>query len=189
MSNQEIVTAVIPFTGFYESIHVLPVDNECEELDNEGKEPVVDMKGYKAEYAKVYTIEYRDLLEDALQLVLNFAFESLESPKEYNFETDRIFVTMPQSTLNKMLAKVDYDRWEAQVKATFTSCDGFSSFYSPNLSDWLDNFTITPLDHNQVGSLLLTLTEQYAEEEYGNFSRDGIEDASEMASDYVTEGE
>lgn len=110
-------------------------------------------------------------------------FHELESPAEYNFVTDRIFVALPTETVTKLLTLVDYQQWSDQVKAAFTSRSGFSSYYSNNLCDWLD--AGKPLDHNQLGSLLLTITEQYAQEEYESLCCHGLENASEIAEEYV----
>lgn len=173
------LTAVIPFHGFYESVHSEALD----EVADEGDDPIINYAQYREDYSKEYVVQYRDLMEENIELELHMSFESLESPKEYNFETDRIFVSLPETTLTKLLAKVDYGKWAENVKEMFTSRDGFSSYYSPSLADWLDD--AKPLDHCQIGSLLLTLTEQYAEEDYANLCSLGIDSANDIAEEHV----
>ena len=149
----------IPFSGFYESIHNSQIDNElnygvftdhatgCTNNDKLSQLAFDSMDWRKLfiEYAQEYTKYF------AHKFNLNIEFESLSSPKKYNFSTDRIFVTIPDSDLLKMYAEVDRSLFAENIKKTFTSYDGFSSFYSNDIHDWSTN----PLefDHNEATCL------------------------------------
>ena len=47
--------------------------------------------------SKEYAEEFIFLLENEIGFKLNASFESLESPKEYNFSTDRIFIELTEN--------------------------------------------------------------------------------------------
>lgn len=77
-------------------------------------------------------------------------WDGMTSPREYNFETDRLFVTMPLYILERIRKQVDPATLAAAFKERFTSYDGFISHYAPRvpekpLADW---------DHNETGTLL-----------------------------------
>lgn len=78
-------------------------------------------------------------------------FESLHSPKFYNFQTDIIFAHISTDEIKRIYSLVNKDDFEEVAKEWFTSCPGFISFYSPNIETWGD---IETWDHNQLGALL-----------------------------------
>ena len=49
------------------------------------------------------------------------------------------------------------DTLEATARDMFTSRDGFSSFYSPDVSEWGD---VSEWDHNQIGCLIAAYVAQ-----------------------------
>ncbi len=112
----------VPFSGFYESIHSEAIDRE--------------------DYARAYVNELSSGLE----------FDRLDSPREYNFTTDRIFAKMPLIAARYMLDNVNVTIFTKLCKDTFTSYDGFISHYSPDWTEW--DKDITKWDHNQLGVLL-----------------------------------
>lgn len=78
-------------------------------------------------------------------------FEVSDSPREYNFTTDRIFMTLPRATVRRMRKECDNATLVRVCRERFTSRDGFVSFYANNPYEWgpLDRW-----DHNQVSALL-----------------------------------
>lgn len=85
---------------------------------------------------------------------------TIDSPREYNFGTDRLFIKVPAAKLMDLYNLVDKQIIAQMVKDQFTSYDGFSSFYSNNWADeeWLK---VESWDHNQWCTLLLAICEQY----------------------------
>lgn len=89
---------------------------------------------------------------------VKWEFEEMVSPREYNFSTDRLFVKIDAVLLRELFRQVMLvdNSWafDKAVKESFTSRDGFCSFYDNDpkalaakpLADW---------DHNEVKTLLL----------------------------------
>ena len=122
--------ATVPFSGFYESVHM-------DALEREGE----DFPG--ADWRKVF---------------FGYAgrFESLESPREYNFSTDRIFVDIPADEVRRMLAAVDPETLAQVAKDRHTTRSGFISFYSPWVGDW---GPVDDWDCNQIGTLVIAFVD------------------------------
>ena len=135
--------ATIPFHGFYKSIHDAAFNSA---LEQEGREVGdVDWRkvffGYAAEFAKQFLHEIK----------VQGQFDRLESPREYNFNTDRIFVDIPLPEVVRMLAGVDPETLNRVAEERHASRPGFLSFYSPRVESW---GPVESWDCNQVGTLL-----------------------------------
>lgn len=182
-TNQENkrVVCFIDFPGFYESNLSYAIDQEQEqwtEYYSEGGEESqddFDLSGLNAgqvceamffscDYRKVYQEVAKHFAAGASSLAAEFPglsddplqFESMDSPREYNFSTDRLFLTMSDSDIAALFAisKADgHAGLGAMVEARFTSYDGFASFYSADLADWIDK-PLAEWDHNELGTLL-----------------------------------
>lgn len=151
----------IPFSGFYNSLHDSEIDQTIERMFSDRDTGCItndgiahrlwqscQFKQVHEKYAKAYCEAFADEFEIAIQ------FESMQSPREYNFTTDVIFANIEMPELRKILAKVDRNELADLVRQTFTSCDGFISFYSNDLDSWGD---VSEWDHNQCGTLLQCL--------------------------------
>jgi hypothetical protein len=107
---------------------------------------------------------------------IGLRFESMTSPKFYNFETDKIFAHIPQRTIKELFkrSKADNHATLAKViKSYCTSYSGFMSFYSNQLADWLEK-PLKQWDHNEVQILLIAIIEQASGEEIDGSFRDEI---------------
>jgi len=161
---------VIPFTGFYESEHDAMIDDEINmtfETDDGGNHNIPDemyMNGadYQAmhtEYARLYCAEFADAFNDKTGANIHLAFESLKSPKYYNFETDRIYahITEPDAlSLFEMSARDNHATLRVFIANRFTSRDGFASFYSNDLDVWMTKPFLS-WDHNELETLILAV--------------------------------
>ena len=146
----------IPFSGFYYSLHDSALDSALESIfsdDNGDSRPeimrhafdVINRREVHNAYATAYAAAF------AAEFNLPLQFESLKSPREYNFSTDIIFCTISAKnavllfdTCNKtILAKI--------ARETFTTRYGFTSFYDPDFAEW---GAILTWDHNQLGALI-----------------------------------
>lgn len=119
-----------------------------------------DCVDYRAAYgaiAKDWVSAFDDVLIHALDLPANsLRFHSLISPKYYNFETDRAFASITDETVEALFAISASEGHSSLAKVlqdSFTSYDGFSSFYSNDLAEWLD-VPLEDWDCNEVGALL-----------------------------------
>jgi len=166
MENKAIAT--IPFQGFYNSLYSYAIEGEIEnsvewyaedyELTEAQRETLAN--GYleknvsefyynvSKDYAEAFIYE----IERDTGLALNARFESIESPKEYNFQTDRLFIELPETSA---VAFINYilenhrEELEKLIEQRFTSRDGFWSNYDNTLEAWGDP---SEWDLNQIGT-------------------------------------
>lgn len=157
--------STLPFAGFYSGAHDLEYDREIESLAdyyaNETPDNIpdflMDMARDSADFGN-YCLEYaKDYAESFMQwLSFDGKFESLESPKYYNFETDRVFVELTRDDIARAWRGVDKKRFAKLCRDRFTSRDGFISSYSP---DWRTWGKLSAWDHNQLGALIQAFAE------------------------------
>lgn len=159
MTNK--LSALVPFAGFYETWHDAEFDDVLSRMfDIEG-----DGASYAAELASRFfdTIDWQAAqTEYAQEYCSRFAaalgmkvceFEEMNSPREYNFTTDRLFCLFLESELQSLFNNDDVRAELDKVAADmFTSRSGFISFYSPDVTSWPE--TLGEWDHNQRGALL-----------------------------------
>lgn len=172
----------IPFAGFY-SAHDTDLDDAFNQMlsDREtGCESAPDSivnaardatnwggvyRAYAKEYTKAFLREF-DLTGE---------FSAMESPREYNFETDRIFVLVNRATLAKII-RGGRNGFADIARRKFTSRDGFPSFYDP---DWKTWGRIGTWDHNQLSCLLEAYVETTSDRDFDYMAeRDLMESAS-----------
>lgn len=154
----------IPFSGFYESAHDSEIDHALEsyfDKEGDGKQAVPENLYWSfdhfgdihREYAELYAKHFGYYFEEATGIKFPLVLEALKSPREYNFETDRIFCDVRLSVLKAIYAYCDKDILRQRIAECFTSRSGFMSFYSNDLDTW----TVKPLkdwDHNELGTLI-----------------------------------
>lgn len=147
----------IPFNGFYESIHDSMIDDELERdlSDDDGTlNEGLESRAYDAmnwyELNQGYAKKYAEYF--ALEFDLKITFESMTSPREYNFSTDRIFCEIEPTEVMRLFENVDVERLDKIAREMFTSCSGFISFYDNDWTTWGQVFT---WDCNQLQALLI----------------------------------
>ena len=166
MKNKAIST--IPFQGFYNSLYSHAIDSEIEnsidyyykeyELTEAQRDTLAN--GYletnvgefyynvSKDYAEAFIYE----IERDTGLSLDARFESMESPREYNFQTDRLFIELPEASavafVNYILAN-HKEELENLIEQRFTSRIGFISHYNNTLEAWGDP---SEWDYNQLGT-------------------------------------
>lgn len=162
----------IPFSGFYNSFHDGELDHTLEQMfsdrdtgcqRNEGLEARVQDKCRWGLVHTTYALNYANAL--AAQFKIAMKFESLQSPKEYNFDTDRIFCEIELDEVKRIRAETNEKALRDKVRERFTSRSGFISFYSANLDEWDE---IETWDHNEVGTLIAAYVEQESEQLRGD---------------------
>lgn len=162
----------IPFQGFYESVHTWALEREegsiCADYDtgnisDETIEYFYSHLHYKQEHFFQYAKIYVESLSE--EIGINLEIENMDSPREYNFATDRIFCHIAQADIERML-KEARATVEQCARDKFTSRDGFHSYYSPCLAEWLEDCggDVSELDHNQLGTIL----EAWIDSEHGS---------------------
>lgn len=183
MTTQETVTINLPFfPGFYESILSGILDSAVERETEYMVEKESSQRYYPETYFPEalrldhsdlwehvsYSDAYRDIAKDYCEVfdqwmndnletpLGSFKFESMDSPREYNFTTDRVYVTCPLAVIDSLYAGIDVAKLQATIEARHTSRDGFCSFYSNDLETWQDKASdgLAELDHNELGTIL-----------------------------------
>ncbi len=156
----------IPFSGFYASEHRSNIDMAIEDyFDTEGTGAGYklipeefymsfnDTRAIEREYCKLYLDGVESLFCGESGIDVSFRFKDMTSPREYNFETDRLFADITLKDVKKLKAYVTYETLEKAIKANHTSYDGFISFYSNNINNW-NAKPLKDWDHNEIGTLL-----------------------------------
>jgi len=156
----------IPFEGFYNSFISADIENEIQ-LDTEYYSELYDLNKSEEEllsnsflsvnnnnfYNKICK-DYTSFYIDDLNAKLNYAYpdhgftlkatyKCFISPKEYNFETDRIFIEIEENhciDFIKYIIKNYKKELEKIIKIRFKSRSGFISFYDNNLESWTNNY-------------------------------------------------
>lgn len=171
-------TITVPFEGFYESSYSGEVNHleerEAESLEERDREEqpeelrltasefgeifywVTDYRACYGKIAEAYVDAFSWYFKDALGIDLQLKFESMSSPREYNFTTDRLFAYIPDDVVEDLFRRSEADghkSLQAVLKERHTSYDGFISFYSNDLTEWLEK-PLDEWDHNELESLM-----------------------------------
>lgn len=174
----------LPFSGFYESFHdAITTEAVRDEfahelfgihydyLSDEDQDRVSDCvwkfhcwDGVR----EAYVDELAPLIMDALDLsigdtAVDYEKPAIASPKYYNFETDRLFVTVDRQQLRRALRNHrgfhhaggwrGFDKW---LNERMRGRDGFIPHYPNALSEWPRHIE---WDHNHWGLVLAYLWE------------------------------
>ena len=162
--------STIPFDGFYESFISDDIDYQigqqiewdCDIYDlNEDEQQVledsylsVNRSYFYNQIAEDYTNFYIDALNEKLEgFELKAKFNLLTSPREYNFETDRIFIEIEENhavDFIKHIVKNYKKELEKKIEDRFESRSGFISFYKNSIDLWTKDFK--EWDCNMIGT-------------------------------------
>lgn len=162
-----MVTIQIPFDGFYESISgdnlydtMLGYSYEGDE-EIEFIEPTEEQrKKATIDYCEIYLESLNEWVLDNIGLSLGLQFDSLVSPKFYNFQTDRLFAKISKDVVKSLYNEVSLHFLGLEIKECFTPRDGFIPFYSNDVKDWI-NKDVNSLDEIELGVLLSALLREY----------------------------
>ena len=195
----------IPFSGFYESEHNTALDNALIQLcDIDGRgdfDPRLSGDDVQAingavNWPAAFEHYARAYVDGAAQAICDQAgsdappcglvFDELDSPREYNFATDRIFCKVSDEFVAWLYEATPPGCLAERVRERFTSRDGFASSYPSEVIEWPP---LAEWDHNQLGTLLEAwLGYEFGEVEggYSSFTGrvwDNINDTSPSAAD------
>jgi len=160
----------IPFEGFYESKHSQELDSieeryvewEVERGSELSAAELHDAIYRTANYAlafdhiaRAYVTYFNDYIKEEYEIDLELKFESMTSPREYNFETNRVFCEISLENAKKLCNAVSEPSLRQAIQDRFTSRSGFISSYPNRLENW--PISIEEWDHNQLGTLLVAL--------------------------------
>lgn len=151
----ENVKGYLPlFHGFYCTMHEIDEERILDSVNyyraENGKEEIhygwqydnieIDIKKYMSDYGKSAIDNYKEFLSPVY--VSNIIFESIYSPREYNFSTDLVNVEYEITEENKKnildFVLSHLEEFKQYIKDTFSDRSGFFSLYSNNFNYWLN---------------------------------------------------
>ena len=162
--------STIPFEGFYNSLISADIEHEIE-IDTEYYSELYDLNEFEEELlcnsflninsykfynqiAKDYTNFYIDALNEKLKgFTLKATYKCLKSPKEYNFETDRIYIEIEENHCIEFIKYIiqNYKKeLENKIEDRFRNRSGFISFYKNSIDLWTKDFK--EWDCNMIGT-------------------------------------
>ena len=160
----EFVEVQIPFMGFYNSWHDDAINRAFQGMFSDSNgckyhgKLAYDHAFADTQFADAFRAYARDYADSyATEYGLDSAqFVTMERPREYNFETDRLFVRVTRQEVARMFRDTDSDILARIAGERHTSRSGFISSYSPDVAEWGD---VAEWDHNQLATLLLAHVE------------------------------
>lgn len=166
MNDNDKRLIAIPFSGFYESAHTYFIDNAIEQIfsDDQGNDNTPDAFhmefGYTNamlnEYCKDYCENFSAWLDRETGIKIDLEFDHLYSPREYNFETDRIFAYISRQDITALAMAMDIRKFNEVIKERHSSRSGFISFYDTDLHEWF-NKPLDQYDCNELETVLLAV--------------------------------
>ena len=122
MNTNNKINFTLNFGGFYHSEHSENIENNIEVYGYDWED--VDYKKTNINYCKAFLNRLGEELD------INLSFISLDSPREYNYTTDKIFCSISKEDFKTLLD--DYDNKELfnYIEEHSKSRSGFTSFYS-----------------------------------------------------------
>lgn len=169
----KMIETAIPFPGFYESWYDHAMDREIEsDAEHFAQEWGIDVSKVaealwrhadwsdaRDKVARLHCEKWLAAFEDETGIEIEaHEFAAMQSPREYNFATDRVFVAIPFKVIYKAFDQCKgndgFVTLQKVIKERFTSYDGFMSFYSNDLDEWLEK-QLEQWDHNEVETLLI----------------------------------
>ena len=162
--------STIPFDGFYESFISADIDHQIgQQIEwdsdiydlNESEEEIlynnyltVNTSYFYNEIAEDYTNFYIDELNERLEgFTLKATYKCFESPREYNFKTDRIFIEIEENHAVDFIEYIvkNYEKeLKNRIEDRFRSRSGFISFYKNSIDLWAKDFK--EWDCNMIGT-------------------------------------
>lgn len=141
----------IPFDGFYNSVSDMRATEAVENhfMDDMGEVPEeyqeaiymadIDWQAIHRDYAKLYAEYFTEMVKEEIGLDLTPEFSDLESPREYNFSTDKIFINITEKQARELREKAKNSHlYEQYIKDVLAPRSGFIPFFSNDVNhdDW-----------------------------------------------------
>lgn len=162
----------LPFEGFYNSHIDGQVDFTVENwfndnIPDEWYNHFSYSKKMIDDLSKLYVSLIQEKLKDDFGLSFPMEFVECVSPREYNFTTDKIYVSITPYALAMLGAMVDKEILKKVIEDRHTSYDGFASFYSNDYDEWMEK-PITQWDEIELETLFIAaIATLYENLDYG----------------------
>lgn len=173
---KQTIKVQIPFQGFYTTIHEDQFDRFIEfevlHMVDEGQfdDPLVvvdavvdaiDWQKARQKYAEAYVTGLFTIIEEEFGFYPEYKNVTVRSPREYNFENDKIEVEMEVKDWLRLHDLVDTDQLARSVEEELKPRSGFIPLYSNDILDWKQP---SEWEFPQTGLLLEVLLEQVVED-------------------------
>lgn len=132
--------------GFYESCWT-PDWEQIEADHDERGITLTDEWGIDEQYYKDVAAEYTACMQECyrneLGVDIRLEFTELVSPREYNFSTDKIYCKLSCDNIKDFVGRINalilenYDKMSEYIKERHSTRDGFVSFLSSEIREWL----------------------------------------------------
>ena len=133
--------------GFYNSLLDYAIDcvisNECENQNSLPDEVYSaflyrfsDFEKCRKEIARDYVDAFKKLISDEFATSIDLEFESMDSPRFYNYETDKIFGYVDREKMRELFDLCTPLAFQATVDAHLKNRSGFIAFYSDFVNEW-----------------------------------------------------
>lgn len=141
------------------------VDSELQEDDRN-----IDFTAMQIDLNKIYIEEFLETFNEYTELKIELKYKTMESPKEYNFETDRLFCNISEQHIKELYEHAAGNPLllNEAITERFTSCSGFISSYSNVMQEWLQK-PVADYDHNELATLLIaSIKQEVSEDDFNN---------------------
>ena len=171
----------LPFSGFYNSkwsdeldnVENNFIENEAEDDDTLDESEISEIVDKCLQYetqmqyvAQEYVGYFNEKFKEEFGIDLGLRFESLKSPREYNFTSDIIYAYIDEEVVRRLLDDLEESKLADMIRERFTSRSGFISFYTNRIERWKAK-PIEEWDHNEVGTVLEAYVAQVEDFEWG----------------------
>lgn len=113
----------------------------------------IDYSDYQLELSQVICDCIGSELIEQIPAVKSVEFETLQSPREYNFSNDSINIKIKCVYLDDIVkACLKRENFVEYIHDRYTSYDGFMSFYENDIDKWIETLD-DDIDH-KLGSML-----------------------------------
>ena len=174
------VQAFLPvFNGFYNTLFEDLIDNSVDnaiEYHNEQNNTNLVYDDFNFDFASIQNEICKDAVskvEDKLNEIginCTINFETLVSPREYNFYNDSINIEINFKKFSQVIEILEqnFDSFTQYIKDNYTSCSGFISSHSNHSSEWIEDLkNDAENETHKVGAALdfiLQEVEEYKDE-------------------------
>ncbi len=146
----QIEIRALTFGGFYGG-QWDQGENEYDAAQWEDAMDVIQLKdewgfgpNYRKEVAEIYAKRYIDMVNEILGVDFKIISQEISSPREYNFETDKIFIKVEvgdyEALVDRLIKLGSNSKYRAElgkiIYDNHTSCDGFWSWMSNDIEEW-----------------------------------------------------
>lgn len=172
----------LPFAGFYcskwsselDDVENQFIEKEADDtLDESEISAIVDKcRQYETQMqyvAQKYVGYFNEKFKEEFGIALGLRFESLKSPRKYNFTSDVIYAYIDEGVVRCLLDDLEDSKLADMIRERFTSRSGFISFYTNRIEEWKGK-PLEEWDYNEVGTILEAYVAQVEDFEWDVFS-------------------